>query len=77
MKFRLSGAAAVSLVLANPAMAMQHHHHHYGYVHKEPSVQNAPGLGYGSNYGAYNSYPEDEFAPDNHSFDFDRRNTFN
>jgi hypothetical protein len=77
MKLRLIGAAALSLVLATPAMAMQHRHHHYGYVHKEPSVQDAPRLGYGSSYGAYNYYPEDEFAPDNPVFDFDRRNTFN
>ena len=77
MKFRLIGATALSLMLASPAMAMQHGHYHYGYIHKDPSVQNAPEYRYGSSYGAYNFYPEDEFAPDNHSFDFDRKNTFN
>jgi hypothetical protein len=75
MKFGLIGAAALSLMLATPAMAMQHRHHHY--VHKEQSVQSAPAFGYGSSYGAYNYYPEDEFSPDNPVFDFDRKNTFN
>jgi hypothetical protein len=32
-KFGLIGAAALSLVLATPALAMHHHHHHYHYFH--------------------------------------------
>jgi hypothetical protein len=77
INFRLIGAAALSLMLATPAMAMHHdHHHHYGRVHKE---LNALKFRYGSTYGAYNYYPRDEFAPDVDidSLDFDRRNTFN
>jgi hypothetical protein len=54
MNFRLIGAAALSLVLATPAMAMHHRHHHdysqatYG----KSSVQSA--------YGAYNFVPRDD-----------------
>jgi len=54
MKFRLIGAAALSLVLATPAMAMHHRYHHdysqatYG----KSSVQSA--------YGAYNFAPRDD-----------------
>jgi hypothetical protein len=78
MNFRLIGAAALSLMLATPAMAMQHgYHRHYGQLRKKSLVQNAPKFGYGSTYGAYNFYPRDDFAPDNYSNDFDRRNTFN
>jgi hypothetical protein len=78
MNFRLIGAAALSLSLATPAMAMQHgyHHHHRGYIHKESRVQNAPKFGDGSTYGAYNFYPEHDFG-NGYSDDFDRRNTFN
>jgi hypothetical protein len=32
-KFGLIGAAALSLLLATPAMAMHRHHHHYRYSH--------------------------------------------
>jgi hypothetical protein len=60
-KFGLIGAAALSLVLATPAMAMQRHHHHYDYFH-------ALKFRFGSTYGSYHSY---------HGSDFDRRNTFN
>ena len=67
MNYKLIGATALSLMLATPAMAMHHGYRHY----------HTPRFGYSSVYGAYNFYPEDEFAPDNHSFDFDRRNTFN
>jgi hypothetical protein len=75
MNFRLIGAAALSLMLLTPAIAMQHgHHHHYGYVHEE---HNAPRFGHGSAYGAYAFSPGDEFAPGNAYEDFDRRNTFN
>jgi hypothetical protein len=51
-KFGLIGAAALSLVLATPAMAMQRHHHHYDYVHGLKSH-------FGSTYGAYQSYGYD------------------
>ncbi|SHN84168.1 hypothetical protein [Bradyrhizobium erythrophlei] len=44
-KFGLIGAAALSLLLATPAMAM-HGHHHYGYFH-------ALKFRFGSTYGAY------------------------
>jgi hypothetical protein len=61
-KFGLIGAAALSLVLATPAMAMQghHHHHHYGYFH-------ALKFYFGSTYGAYGYRRWGDFA---------RRNTF-
>ena len=52
--------AALSLVLATPAMAMYGHHHHYGYFHALKSH-------FGSTYGAYGFYPWGNFA---------RRNTF-
>ena len=80
MNFRLIGAAALSLLLATPAMAMPHrYHHHHGSVHKEFPFQPALKSRYGSTYGAYNFYPRDEFSPDVDidSLDFDRRNTFN
>jgi hypothetical protein len=80
MNFRLIGAAALSLMPATPAMAMQHsYHHHYGYIHNKSQVLNAPKFGYRSAYGAYNFYPEHDFAPGNadHYDDFARRNTFN
>ena len=77
MNFRFIGAAALLLMLATPAMAMHHgYHHHYGYFHKDSSVRNAPEFGYGSTYGAYNFYPEHDFAPGDYD-DFDRRNIFN
>jgi hypothetical protein len=63
MKFRLIGAAALSLVLAAPAMAMHHHHRDddsqaaYG---KLP-VQDALEHGHGSTYGAYNFAPRDDY----------------
>jgi hypothetical protein len=77
MNFRLIGAAALSLLLATPAMAMQHgYHHHHGYIHKEWPVQNAPKFGDGSTYGAYNFYPEHDFG-NGYYDDLDRRNTFN
>jgi hypothetical protein len=63
MNFRLIGAAALSLVLATPAMAM-HHRYHHDYGHSKLPVQNALKYGYGSTYGAYNFYPRDEFSPD-------------
>ena len=59
-KFGLIGAAALSLVLATPAMAMQRHHHHYGYFHVLKVY-------FGSTYGAYGYHRWGDFA---------RRNTF-
>jgi len=59
-KFGLIGAAALSLVLATPAMAMQRHHHHYGYFHVLKFY-------FGSTYGAYGYRRWGDFA---------RRNTF-
>jgi hypothetical protein len=62
MNFRLIGAAALSLVLTAPAMAMHHRYQHddsqaaYG---KLP-VQDALEYGNGSTYGAYNFYPGDD-----------------
>ena len=60
-KYALIGPAALSLLLAAPAMAMHGHHHHYGYFQ---SLK----LHYGSTYAAYNFY---------RGYDFARRNTFN
>jgi hypothetical protein len=65
MKFRLIGVAALSLMLATPAMAMQHgYHHHYGHVSQRVSRAFAFDRGY-------------NFVPRGVSSDFDRRNTFN
>ena len=77
MNYKLIGAAALSLMLATPAMAMHRgYHHHYGYFHQQAPVQNA--LKFGSTYGAYNFYPRHDFAPgEDYRDDFDRRNTFN
>lgn len=67
MNFRLIGAAALSLMLATPAMAMHRgYHHHYGHV-----------IHRGAAYRAYNFYPRHDFAPGNVDDDFARRNTFN
>jgi hypothetical protein len=60
-KFGLVGAAALSLVLTTPVMAMHGHHHHYGYYH-------ALKFNFGSTYAAYNFY---------RGYDFARRDTFN
>jgi hypothetical protein len=60
-KIGLIAAAALSLVLATPAMARQGHHHHYGYSH-------ALKLHYGSTYAAYGFYRGSDFA---------RKDTFN
>ena len=60
-KFGLIGAAALSLLLATPAMAMHHHHHHYFHL-------SALKVYYGSTYGAYDFY---------RGYDFARRDTFN
>ncbi len=75
MNFRLIGIAALSLMLASPAMAAQGHHHHR--MHRQLSVQQAPRVGYGRPYEAYGFDRGDDFAPGNSSGDFERRNTFN
>jgi hypothetical protein len=66
MNFRLIGAAALSLVLATPAMAMhQRYHLDQGRViHSELPVLESPDYGDGSTYGAYNLSPHNEFSPD-------------
>jgi hypothetical protein len=65
MNFRLIGAAALSLMLATPAMAMHHgYRHHYAHVSHRVSGAYALDRGY-------------DFAPGNVYNDFDRRNTFN
>jgi hypothetical protein len=72
--FKLIGAAAVALMLATPAMAMQRgHHQHY----TQSSALGALKSRYGSAYGAYGFDRGDEFAPGNVVNDFDRKNTFN
>ena len=60
-KFGLIGTAALSLLLATPAMAMHHHHHHYSHL-------SALKVYSGSTYGAYDFY---------RGYDFARRDTFN
>jgi len=62
----LIGAAALSLLVATPAMATQHidHHRHVSALRNTRNYQ--------SFYGAY-GYDRDS----NISADFDRRNTFN
>jgi hypothetical protein len=72
MNFRLIAAAALSLMLATPAMAMHHGYHHHGYVHS-----GWPHFGYHSTRGAYAYDRGYNFAPGNAYSDFDRRNTFN
>jgi hypothetical protein len=65
MNYRLIGAAALSLLLATPAMAMHRgNHHRYGHFSQRASRAYASDRGY-------------DFAPENYSNDFDRRNTFN
>jgi hypothetical protein len=56
-KFRLIGAAVLSLMLATPAMAMHHGYQpHYGQVaHEELPVQDALRLGYGTGCRTYHS----------------------
>jgi len=51
-KIGLIGAAALSLVLATPAMAMHGHHYHYFHALKH----------FGSTYAAYNFYQGYNFA---------------
>ncbi len=72
MNFRLIAAAALSLMLATPAMAMHHGYHHHGYVHSW-----LPQFGYHSTRGAYAYDRGYNFVPGNIYNDFDRRNTFN
>ena len=56
-KFGLIGAAALSLLMATPAMAMYSYHHHYGYMH-------ALKFHYGSTYASsYGFYPRYGFCP--------------
>jgi hypothetical protein len=55
MNFRFIGAAALSLVLATPAMAMHHRYHH---DHAQDALQNR----YGSTYGARNFYLQDQLS---------------
>jgi hypothetical protein len=59
MNFRLIGAAALSLVLATPAMAMhQRYHLDQGRViHSKLPVLESPEYGDGSTYRAYNLSP--------------------
>lgn len=65
--FTLISAAALVLV-ATPAMAGRHFgHYRYGYSHWMPR----------SVYRAHGFYRGNDFAPQNFSDDFDRRNTFN
>jgi len=60
--FKLIGAAALSLMIATPAMAMHHaYHHHYGQTVELPvqdpelPVQDALRLGYGTGCRSYHS----------------------
>jgi hypothetical protein len=66
MNFRLIGAAALSLVLATPAMAMHHRYHHNDgqVVYSQSPVRDALENGYRSTYGAYNFYPRGAFSTD-------------
>ena len=66
MSFKLIGAAALSLVLATPAMAMHHriHHHDGQVVYSQVPVRNTLENGFRSTYGAYNFSPRDAFSPD-------------
>ena len=74
----LIGAAALSLLVAAPAVAKpQRDHHHYSYSHRMSPVQHARNFGYGSAYEAYGFDRGDDLARGNFSGDFDRRNTFN
>jgi hypothetical protein len=76
--FKLLGAAALSLLVAAPAVAVpQRDHPRYGYSHRTSPVQHARGFGYGSPYEAYGFDRGDDFARGNVSGDFERRNTFN
>jgi hypothetical protein len=71
MNFKLIAAAAASLLVATPALATQRAaHHRYSHAH-------ARLFNYRSVYGAYGFDQGGNFAPDNISGDFDRKNTFN
>jgi hypothetical protein len=76
--FKLIGAAALSLLLASPAVAMpQRDHHRYAYSHRMSPAQHVRNFGYGSPYEAYGFDRGNDFDRGNVSGDFDRRNTFN
>jgi hypothetical protein len=75
MNFRLIGAAAVALMLATPAMAMQRSHHHQ--IQRESQALGALKSRYGTVYGAYGFDRGQDYAPSNFDNDFDRKNTFN
>jgi hypothetical protein len=76
--FKLIGAAALSLLVATPAVARpQRDHHHYGYSHRMSPVQHARSFGYRSPYEAYGFDRGSDFDRGNFSDDFERRNTFN
>jgi hypothetical protein len=71
MNLKLIAAAAAALLVATPALAAQRAaHHRYSHAH-------ARLFNYRSVYGAYGFDQGGNFAPDNISGDFDRRNTFN
>jgi hypothetical protein len=76
--FKLLGAAALSLLVAPPAVAApQRDHHRYSYSHRISPVQHTRNFGYGSPYEAYGFDRGDDFARGISSGEFDRRNTFN
>lgn len=62
--FRLIAAAAISLALATPAMAMHRGYHHHRYFSSRA-------------FSAYAFHRGYDFAPRSFDNDFDRRNTFN
>jgi hypothetical protein len=73
MNLKLIVAAALSFLVATPALAMQHSDHH----RQSRRVQHAKKFDYRSAYRAYDFDPGDDFAPGNIDEDFARRNTFN
>ena len=73
MNLKLIAAAALSLLVATPALAMQHSDHH----RRPRRVQHAKKFDYRSAYRAYDLDPGDDFASGNIDDDFARRNTFN
>jgi hypothetical protein len=72
-KFKLIGAAALSLLVAAPAAATPpRDHHRHAYSHGL-----SRSFGHGSAYEAYGFDRSGDVSRGNISADFDRRNTFN
>jgi hypothetical protein len=77
--FGLIGTAAIALLAATPAMALQvRHHHRYAYARQVAPVQDPQQSWLGPADAAYEYYGIDKYYPEeNYDADFNRKNTFN